>query len=437
VTFRLVVLVVCLPLTGEVVFAGDVPLLGETVMLDPAGTGGDTFGSAVAIDHSTAVVGAPTAVVGNARPGSASVFVRAGGTWTMTTTLSAIDGSDADGFGQSVAVSGDTIVIGAPKADIDFVPDQGAAYVFARDPGTGLWFEQAKLTAFDGVGGDEFGRSVAIDGDLIVVGSDLISVDGEDLRGAAYVHRWSDLSNSWVQEAKLIAPDGNAIDSFGIGVSVSGDTIAVGSPGSDAAFQDQGAVYVFQFNPSFGQWFWLGRLLAPDAGQSDNLSFRNGISIHRDIIIAGAVDNGNIGAAYVFRRQFINAQQVVWIFEAKLTPMDGQTSDQFGFSISQTGGSALIGAPRADDGAVLDRGAGYFFTRSHNGQWTFRQKLVPAEGAAFDLAGWSTALSGTAALLGMPFADPNGATSQGLVAAWSCGDLIFSDGAEEFNGCGL
>jgi len=312
--------------------------------------------------------------------------------------------------------------------------------VFRRDAGTGQWAEQAKLTAFDGAGGDEFGRSVAIDGDLIVVGSDLIPIDGEQLRGAAYVHRRSATTGTWTQEAKLTVPDGGLpFDQFASSVSVSGDTIAIGSPGSDAAFQDQGAVYVFQFNPSFGQWFWLGELLAPDAGQSDNLgSFARGTVIKGDMIVAGAVDNNQTGAAYVFRRQFIDAQQIVWNFEAKLTSPDGESTDQFGSSVSHTGGSALIGAPFADDGDVLDRGAGYFFTRSPTGIWSFRQKLVAAGDQPFDSGGRSVALSGSAALLGRPFAEPDGQQPDaGAVSAWSCGDLIFADGAEVFTGCGL
>jgi len=424
------------------VFAGDPPLGGEAVLLDPDDASGN-FGTAVAIDGTVAVIGSPSAIVGNERPGSAAVFRRAGGTWNHVATLTASDGSNADLFGQSVGLSNDAIVIGAPLADVNFVPDQGAAYVFRRDSESGQWAEQAKLTAFDGAGGDEFGRSVAIDGDLIVVGSDLVSVDGQDSRGALYVHRWSDLAGMWIQEAKLTAPDGIAHDQFASGVSISGDIIAAGSPGSDAAFQDQGAVYVFQFNPSFGQWFWQDKLLAPDAGQSDDLGgFARGTMIRGDIIVAGAQDNNQddnqIGAAYVFRRQVIDAQQIVWNFEAKLTPPDGQAGDQFGFSVSHTGGSALIGAPFADDGAVLDRGAGYFFTRSPGGVWTFRQKLVAAGDAPFEGGGRNVALSGTAALLGRPFAEPDEQQPDGgAVSAWSCGDLIFADGAEVFTGCGL
>jgi len=424
------------------VFAGGPPLSGETELLDPDDADGQ-FGTAVAIDGTVAVIGSPVAIVGNSRPGSAAVFRRAGETWSLVATLTASDGSNADLFGQSVGLSHDTIVIGAPRAGVDFVPDQGAAYVFRRDAGTGQWAEQAKLTAFDGAGGDEFGRSVAIDGDLIVVGSELISIDGEQLRGAAYVHRRSATTGAWTQEAKLTVPDdGLPFDQFASSVSVSGDTIAIGSPGSDGTFHDQGAIYVFDFillTPTFGQWIWTGKLLAPDGGQSDNLgAFSQGTVIESDIVVAGAVDHGNTGAAYVFRRESISAEQVEWPFEAKLTPPDGQTVDTFGFSVSHTGGSALIGAPFADDGAVLARGAGYFFTRSPTGIWSFRQKLVAAGDQPFESGGRSVALSGTAALLGRSSAEPDGQQPDaGAVSVWSCGDLIFADGAEVFTGCGL
>ena len=438
----LVALIACISPAGGLAFAGDMPLVDETLLLDPDDGASGNFGTAVAIDNNVAVVGVPSAIVGAARPGKAVVFERAAGQWTATDTLVASDGSNFGLFGQSVAVSGDTIVVGAPKTDVDFIPDQGAAYVFTRDPATGQWTEQARLTAFDGAGGDEFGRSVAIDGHVIVVGSDLISIDGEQSRGAAYVHRSSGDNSTWVQTAKLTVPDGGMpFDQFASSVSISGDTIAVGSPGSDAAFQDQGVIYVFHFDrvtPTFGTWIWAGKLAAPDGAQSDNLgAFSQGTAIVGDIIIAGAVDHENIGAAYVFRREFISAEQAPWNFEAKLTPPDGQSGDSFGFSVSHTGGSALIGAPNAADGDVLSRGAGYFFTRSPAGEWSFRQKLVAAGDQPFENVGRSAALSGTAAMLGRPFAEPGGQTNLGAASAWSCGDLIFADGGEDFAGCGL
>lgn len=437
----LIILITCVYPAGELAFAGDMPLVADTQLLDPDSIASGQFGTSVAIDNNVAVVGVPTAFVGNIRPGKAVVLARVAGEWVATATLVAGDVADLDLFGQSVTVSDNTIVVGAPRANVDFVPDQGAAYVFTRNPVTGQWTEQAKLTAFDGAGGDEFGRSVAIDGRLIVVGSELISIDGEASRGAAYVHRWSDIAGMWIQEAKLAVPDGGLpFDQFASSVSIAGDTIALGSPGSDAPIQDQGAIYVFHFDPvtpTFGQWTWAGKLIAPDGAQSDNLGGPSrGTAILGDIIIGGAVGHENIGAAYVFRREFISPQQAPWHFEAKLTPPDGQSSDSFGFSVSHTGGSALIGAPFADDGVVLDRGAGYFFTRSPAGLWRLRQKLVAAGDEPFEGAGRDVALSGTAAMLGRPFAEPGGQSDLGAVSTWSCGDLIFADGGEDSSGCG-
>ncbi|MGB0515111.1 MAG: hypothetical protein ACPGJE_09760, partial [Wenzhouxiangellaceae bacterium] len=292
--------------------------------------------------------------------------------------------------------------------------------------------------AADGVAADEFGRSVAIDGDWIVVGSGLVEISGQALRGAAYVFRRSSATGAWSQQAKLVAPDGQAGDQFGSGVSISGNRIAIGSPGSNGSFPDQGAIYVFQFNADTGQWFWIGKLLAADGAQSDNLGgFAGGIAIDGDLILAGAVDHANTGAAYVFRRRPISSVQIEWIQEARLTAVDGETIDQFGFSVALNGGSALIGAPGVDSGSVLDRGAGYYFTRSAAGQWSFRQKLQASAGAPFDNAGRSVALGPTAAILGLPFADPDGPADQGSAAAWACGDIIFADGGEDFSGCGL
>ena len=134
--------------------------------------------------------------------------------------LTASDGAANDHFGVSVAIAGDTIVVGA-YGDDDSGSDSGSAYVFTRTGTT--WTEQTKLTASDGAAGDQFGTSVAITGDTIVVGADL----DDTASGSAYV--FTRTGTAWMEQAKLTASDGAAVDSFGISVAIVGDTIVVGA----------------------------------------------------------------------------------------------------------------------------------------------------------------------------------------------------------------
>jgi len=158
--------------------------------------------------------------------------------------LIASDGMADDVFGTSCAISGDTVVIGARSADSDTGANSGAAYVFVRSGSS--WLQQAKLTAGDGASGDQFGNSVAISGDTLVVGAYLDDDAGMD-SGSAYVFVRS--GSSWLQQAKLTAGDGAATDIFGSSVAISGDTAVVGAYLDDDAGMDSGSAYIYQSTP--------------------------------------------------------------------------------------------------------------------------------------------------------------------------------------------
>ena len=203
------------------------------------GAGNDYLGRAVSLDGDTAVVGAAGSDVGGAESrGAAYVFVRSGDTWTETAKLTAPDGTAGDEFGFAAAISGDTIVVGARFAAIDGMDGHGAAYVFVGSGDT--WTQQAKLAADDGAAFDEAGFSVAIDGDTALVGAPF--ANGSE--GKAYVFTRS--GTDWTPQATLAADDGAAADRFGLSVKVAGDTAIVGSPSAAIGANNyQGAAYVF------------------------------------------------------------------------------------------------------------------------------------------------------------------------------------------------
>ena len=209
----------------------------EAKLVADDGAEDDLFGISAAISGDAVVVGARDhdAVAPNA--GAAYVFRFDGTGWTQEAELVASDGAAGDFLGVRVAIDGDVVVAGAQKADAGRV-DSGAAYVFRFD-GTS-WTQEAKLTASDGRKGDEFGNTVAISGDTVVVGAVRVGPD----RGAAYVFRFD--GTSWSQEAKLTASDSKAKDVFGSSVGISGDLIVVGAAKGDDGERDTGAAYVFQ-----------------------------------------------------------------------------------------------------------------------------------------------------------------------------------------------
>jgi len=194
------------------------------------GESGDLFGRAVAISGDTAIVGVYGDDDRGANSGSAYVFTRSGGTWTQQAKLTASDGAAGDYFGSSVALSGDTVVAGAGSDD----SHRGSAYVFTRSGST--WTQQAKLTASDGVGGDQLGYSVALSGDVAIAGA----FADDSYRGSAYVFTRS--GSTWTQQAKLIADDGITSDMFGHAAAISGDSIIVGAPYDDSY---RGSAYIF------------------------------------------------------------------------------------------------------------------------------------------------------------------------------------------------
>ena len=179
---------------------------------------GDWFGRYVAVSGATVVVGAPNDDDNGSNSGSAYVFVRSGISWSQQAKLTASDAAAFDFFGVSVAISGDTAVVGANFDDGKGV-DSGSAYVFVRSGTT--WTEQAKLTASDAAALDQFGIEVSISGDTAVVGA-FSDDDSGSRSGSAYVFVHS--GATWTEQAKLTASDAAIDDRFGRSVSVSGDT---------------------------------------------------------------------------------------------------------------------------------------------------------------------------------------------------------------------
>ena len=310
---------------------------------------GDRFGRSVAISEDTIVVGSKRDHYGR-NSGAAYVFQRKkSGVWTQT-KLTAIDGAEGDHFGSTLAVSGDTIVIGAYQDDVNGSFVSGSVYVFERE-GSGLW-HQTKLTATDGVKGDQFGVSVDISDDTIIVGANGDDDNGLN-SGSAYVFQKND-SGLWV-EKKLTADDGAAGDLFGHSVAISGDVIVIGAIKDDDNGFDSGSVYVFHRSTS-GLWDQT-KLVAKDGASFDYF----GISIDTyggKVVIGAHAEDGNgeaSGSAYIFQKN----EKGLWN-QTKLIAKDGSANDIFGLNIAVSYGTVVIGA-RNDDDLGSNSGSAYIY----------------------------------------------------------------------------
>jgi hypothetical protein len=366
----------------------------QTKLLASDGASGDDLGTSIAISGDTAIVGAESDHVGsNANQGAAYIFVRSGSSWTQQAKLTASDGTANVYFGASVAISGTSVIVGAISANGGSTNGSGAAYIFIRS-GTN-WTQQAKLSASDGATGDGFGGSVGISGANAIVGASFDTVGANSQQGSAYIFVRG--GTIWTEEQRLIASDGAANDRFGGSVAVSGTTAIVGV-GSDTVGSNtyQGSVYVFLRSGS-NAWILQQQLFAADGAAGGN--FGSSVAIFGNNLIVGAIlaagspNTPSQGAAYVFVRS-----GTTWTQQAKLFPSNGANIGFFGISVAISGDTAIVGT---DNGNFSnpDAGAAYIFTRSGT-TWTERQKLTPSDGASRDVFGYSVGISGTTAIVG-------------------------------------
>lgn len=319
-----------------------------TLFASPANAG-DTFGGNVALKNHHAMLGAIKRDDKGEDAGAVFAFSRSAGSWSQQQILTARDGKAGDAFGQSIALTERFMVIGAPHSDAP-QQDSGSAYVYVLD--SDKWRFHSKLTANDGAEGDLFGISVAIDGTTILVGADLNDERAEKA-GAVYVYEFDGIQ--WQQQAKLMAEDGATADIFGVRVALAGDAALISARRADVggAGKDAGAAYIF--SRSKGQWTQSQKLVAPDGKADDR--FARGVALNNDTALISAmqhdVSGNNAGALYVFKKQ-----QGQWRYSSKIVASDAVAEDRFGWNLALSNNTALVAVPhRSDKGAAS--GAAY------------------------------------------------------------------------------
>lgn len=422
---------------------------------------GDLFGFSVAVSGGTLVVGAPgeasvsTSQADNSQvdTGAVYVFVDVGGAWVQQAYLKA-SVTGVDRFGHSVAIDGDTLVVGAfvedsvatgvnGNATDNTATDSGAAYVFVRS--AGVWLQQAYLKASNTTAGDHFGHSVSVSGDTIVIGarredSNASGVNGNQLdesatdAGAAYV--FVRAAGVWSQQAYLKASSPDAGDEFGYAVAIDGDTIVVSAEyedsnasgingnSADDSLGESGAVYVFA--RVAGAWSQQAYIKASNPGGNDQFGYAVALSSGTLAVAArleassatgvggNQADNGAAGSGAVYVYDRVGG---TWSQSAYVKAANTGTGDEFGSSVALYGDTLIVGAILEDsaattvngnaaDNSAADSGAAYVFLRT-GGVWAQHSYLKMSNAEAGDWAGFAVAVHGGTVVVGSVAEDSN------------------------------
>jgi hypothetical protein len=367
------------------------------------GAAQDSHGFAVAISGDTAVVGAPRNSGGAnlQNRGSAYVYVRnSAGAWTFQQKLAPSDGAATDQFGYSVAINGNTIAVGRYNTTTGQNRADGKVYIFTRS-GT-VWTETQTLQSNDIAQGDLFGNALAFENDTLVVGALNKNNGNNFFQGAVYVFTRTGGAGAFTQQQKLTSSDGVFADFFGYSVAISGDSIIVGAPSLAGQPNSKGKAYVF--TRAGAAWTEQAILQASDGTNGDAFGYAVGISGNTAVVGARLDDVGAVGdqgSAYVFTRSGAAWTQTQQLFGVE--PI--QRNDTFGGSVAIKGDTILVGAPAHEFvGSIANHGAVYVFNRSGGGQFLRTDKLLHNDPAP-DALGTSLAFDGDSIISGAPSKD--------------------------------
>jgi len=388
--------------------------VAQAVLASPNPTALDEFGWSVAISGNTAVVGArnedPDLGGGPiSQAGAAYVYVRSGTGWILEGKLAPRDARAGDTFGVSVAIEGNTVIVGASGRDVGDEENAGAAFVFAREGIT--WKQKAELVAKDPANDDAFGVSIAIDGSTLVIGADAKDVGPLPDAGAAYV--FLRRSGGWDQKAKLVASDADLGEFFGGAVDVSGSRIIVGATQADPYdVTGPGQAYIFEGQ---GDSWKEKAVLSPDEDRTGDF-FGSAVAISGGTAVVGAkfhdpnLGSGritNAGAAYVFTRE-----EDGWDQQATLYPLDAVPFAEFGQSVDLEGNTIAVGAEGMSQAGYAQAGAVYLFAFRNN-EWVQQSKVVADYVYENDSFGKSVAMSGDRLVVGATGRDPGNMAQAG------------------------
>lgn len=310
----------------------------------------------------------------------------------------------SDEFGVSVSISGTTAIVGAPGRE-GFFLNSGAAYIYTL--GDSGWGDEVVLQP-DAGNTTRFGSSVAVSGDVAVVGSPLHDFNISANCGAAYIYRR--VGGAWQPPQHLLPPSPGSNNNFGAAVATSGDLVLVGEIAGDGPAGNCGLVHVYR--DTGGSFVLEATLAATDPGSFDQ--FGAALAVEGETIVVGAPFRNNAGAAYVFQNSG-SPGSPSWSSAGPMTPVGIAAGDLFGFSVSIDGTRAAVGAPQADVNAVVDTGTAYIIDAVTTSPAITTTLTAPGGGGPNDYFGYSVSIWDTRVLVGAYSSNPNSTIEAGEV----------------------
>ena len=356
--------------------------------------------------------------------------------WEQIFKECASDRAANDNFGFSVAIDGDYAIVGAYQEDEDTLGEAtlnnaGSAYIYKNEAGT--WVQMQKIVASDRSSVDNFGYSVAISGDYVIVGAyqednDAVGANTMSNSGSAYIFK--NIAGEWTEMQKIVASDRNTDDYFGASVGISGAYVIVGAyqedenASGDQTFSNSGSAYIFH-NVS-DTWTQTQKIVASDRGAVDYFAYS--VSISGDYAIAGAYSEdenasggatlSNPGSAYIFKNN-----SGTWSQMQKIVASDRGAEDFFGYSVAISGANVIVGAYQEDQnatgGATLSNSGSAYIFKNNAGTWAQSQKIIASDRGLGDQFGFNVSISGDYAIVGASLEDEDANGANNLFNAGS------------------
>lgn len=364
------------------------------------GVANDNFSFSVDIKGDILVIGSPQSDSQLANSGAVYVYSRMeDDSWRFLQKLTANDKGTADRFGEDVAVNDNYIAVSAVH-DNDHGDNSGSVYIFKRDQNSN-WVQVNKIVPSDGAFGDNFGSSIEMDNNYLIVGADH---DDESTGncGSAYIYSIP----TWELMDKITASDADASDFFGVSVAVAGNVALVGAFEDDQNGGNAGAAYIFTLEN--GKWVQKKKLVAFDGITSDIFGYR--VAASDTVLVVSALyddDGGSAtGSVYLYEKN-IDGE---WVFSAKLTASDKKSNDFFGESLAVEKDTVVVGARLKDSLTGADTGGAYVYEKI-DGSWTETHIIESFDPVASDQLGKDVGFSNNLVVAGSWYDDDQGASS--------------------------
>ncbi|MCW1922135.1 Ig-like domain-containing protein [Luteolibacter arcticus] len=401
--------------------------------LDASQTGAG-FGTSSAISKDTLVIGSPLRDTPSVDVGRVQIYERSSGfgaPWGQVADIGGTDAGAGDLFGQAVAIDGDYMVVGAPGFDQPGGSNAGAAYIFQRNPtNQNAWTQVAKINppVINGSGGDAFGSAVALQGDTVLIGAPNANLTGAPRSGRVFVFKRGATPSAWTLSQTLVAADNrvsgqlNDSEFYGAAVAIDGNTVVIGSHGANYAGNSTlwnfGAAYIYTRPTAAGGFTEFKRLDQFDGTEAKAYGgFGYAVDISGDRIAVGVhsvnAPFGGLkpGRVRIYERDSGGANQ--WGLVREAAPADGVTSRYFGYSVAISGNLLLVGAPAGSEGSLETRGSVEILRRSSGtADWLAIDRITHGASASGNRYGNSVALDGFSGVAGSS-ADSVNATGAG------------------------